>query len=717
MHILQLVPALDVGGVERGVLDLARGLISRGHRVSVVSSGGRLVEELMRLGAKHYTIPVNRKSPWSILQAVPTLTQLIREAQVDLVHARSRVPAWAGFLACRRTGIPFLTTCHGFYAPHPASRVMTWGRTVIAPSEALGRYLIDQFHLPPERLRIIPRGVDLTQFEFRQPRPRSPDGRGEGPWRIGVIGRLTALKGHEIALHALQQLHQQGVPATLCIIGGAPPPRPRRLPGGQLRLRLVELAQSLGVEQAVEWQGARGDVPACLRGLDVVLVPSVYPESFGRSVLESQAVGVPVIASRLGALAEVIEDGRTGLLVPPRDPGAIARAVRQLMDDDALRALLIEQGRRRVEERFTVDRMVDDTLALYQECLTAPRVLIWKLSALGDVVLATPSLRAIRRRFPDAFIALAVGRPVYDAVARCPHVNEVVVYDPTRKDRGPLGAWRFARRLKRAGFDRSIDLQNSRLTHALAWLAGIPTRVGYDRRWGRLLSRPVALPRAPMSPVSHQQPLLQAAGVALDGEALELWPSETDEQQVAQLLHDAGIDPSRPLIGVHPGGSARWATKRWEPARWAALCDRLAEQGCQVVVTGSPAEAGLGEQLLRLTKSKPIVAVGKTRLMELACLIRRCQAFVTLDSAPLHLAAAMGTPAVALFGPTDPARHVPPAAQIRVLKRDVFCSPCYSTRCRTITHACMKRITVEEVTQAITDLMKPTQFVRPVEPV
>ena len=694
MHVLQLLPTLDVGGVERGVLDLARGLIRRGHRASVVSSGGRLVGELTRLGATHYTIPLHEKSPWSILRAVPTLTRLIRAAQVDLVHARSRVPAWAGYLACRRTGKPFITTCHGFYVPHRASRVMTWGRTVIAPSRVLGRYLIDQFHLPPERLRIIPRGVDLEQFAFRG-HPPAP----KGPWRIGLIGRLTALKGHGIALHIVHQLLRQGLPVKLCVIGEPPPHKPH------LRQRLMDLARSLGVEQHVEWWGARDDVAACLRGLDCVLVPSVHPESFGRSVIESQAVGVPVVASRLGGLAEVIEDGQTGLLVPPRDAAAFAQAIRRLMQDEALRTHVIEQGRRRVEERFSVERMVDETLRVYEECLRQPRILVWKLSALGDVVLATPSLRAIRRQFPASCIALAVGRPVYEVIARCPYVNEVVVYDPTRKDRGPLGAWRLTRRLKRVGFDLSIDLQNSRLTHALAWLAGIPMRLGYARRWGRLLSHSVALPRRPMPPIAHQQHLLQAAGVALDGDALELWPSEIDEQQAARLLSDASIDSSRPLIGVHPGGSARWKTKRWPMERWAALCDRLIQQGCHVVVTGSPDEAGLGEQLLQLTTSKPIILIGRTRLMELACLIRRCQAFVTLDSAPMHLAAAMKTPVVALFGPTDPARHRPPAAKMRILKQDVFCSPCYSTRCRTITHACMKRITVDDVAQTVEELL------------
>ncbi|MBI3324674.1 MAG: glycosyltransferase, partial [Candidatus Omnitrophica bacterium] len=329
MHILQLVPTLEVGGVERGVLDLAKGLIARGHSVSVVSAGGALVDELHRLGAMHHTMPVDQKSPWSAWRTIPTLCQLVRDTKVDLIHARSRVPAWIGYAAARRTGVPFVTTAHGFYTPHPVSRVMGWGRVVIVPSKALGRYLIDRFHVPPERLRVIPRGVDLAQFPFRPAPPGGPAWQGElstrtsvqrggeevrgvstgifpettpptagwggvrghpphegRAWRFGVIGRLTALKGHEVAIRALHQLASQHLPVSLCVIGDTPPNKP------QLRSQLLALAQILGVEPAIEWLGTRRDIPECLASLDGVLVPSTYPESFGRSVVEAQAVGV-----------------------------------------------------------------------------------------------------------------------------------------------------------------------------------------------------------------------------------------------------------------------------------------------------------------------------------------------------------------------------------------------------------------------------------------
>lgn len=684
MHILQLLPKLEVGGVERGVLDLSKGLIARGHRVSVVSAGGPLVERLTAVGAMHYQLPVHEKSPATMASCVPAVAQLIRATGVDIVHARSRVPGWIGFAAARWAQRPFVTTAHGFYKPHLGSRVMTWGRVVIAPSTALGRYLIEQLRLPKERLRVIPRGVDLEEFTV-QPQPSVH----HGPWRIGLFGRLSPIKGQEIALRACQRLLRNGLSVKLCLAGDTPESAARR--------SLEALIRSLQLEEAVEWFGVRQDIPALIASMDLIVAPSTYPESFGRSVIESQAVGRPVVASRLGAFTEVIDDGRSGLLVPPGDWQALADAIERFISDAALRTRCIERGRQRVEADWNAQRMVERTLAVYDECLTKPRVLIWKLSALGDVILSTPSLRAIRRQFPQGRLTLVVGRSAYEVVARCPYLDDVIIYDPARKDRGPLRQGALLNRLRQGAFDLSIDLQNSRKTHLMAWLAGVPVRVGYDRKLGWLLNRAVRLPRVVLAPIAHQHYLLRQAGFMTNGEALELWPSPLDEQRAVQLLTPGRLRGGRQLVGMHPGGSGRWKTKRWDLDRWAKVCDALAQRNVHVVVVGGPEERPLGEALIQLTSTPPLVVIGQTNLMELACLIKRCDVFMAHDSSALHFAAAVGTPTVALFGPTDPRRHLPPTFTGQVIQQDVFCSPCYSTSCRTITHACMKRISVEEV--------------------
>jgi heptosyltransferase-2 len=286
-------------------------------------------------------------------------------------------------------------------------------------------------------------------------------------------------------------------------------------------------------------------------------------------------------------------------------------------------------------------------------------------------------------------------------------VDDVLIYDPHGRP-DALRQWTLVKRLRERGFDVSVDLQNSRRTHLLAWLAGIPVRAGYRRKCGWLLNRGVRLPRVVLAPIAHQHYLLQKAGIAPDGDALELWPQAADEQRAEALVRSLRT-PERPLIvGMHPGGSGRWQTKRWDLDRWARVCDALAQRGVGVIVTGGPEERALGEALLRLTGRPPLVVIGQTTLMELACLIKRCDAFMAHDSSSLHLASAVGTPAVALFGPTDPRRHLPPTFAGQVIKKDVWCSPCYAARCRTITHACMKRISVEEVLRAVLGLLAET---------
>lgn len=686
MHILQLLPALEVGGVERGVLDVTKGLLARGHQVTVISSGGALVERLTQLGAAHHQLPVHEKSLGTIRACIPQVAEIIRASRIDIVHARSRVPGWIGFFAARHTQRPFITTAHGFYKPHWASRVMCWGRTVIVPSEALAHYLATEFGLPRQAMRVIPRGIDLDEF------PRQPPASPPGPWRIGLIGRVSALKGHDVALQAAARLVQQGHAVQLVFAGDAP--------ASALRQRLEAQVKTLRLEPHVVWLGVQQDIPAVIASLDTVIVPSTYPESFGRSVLEAQASGRPVVASRLGALADIVEHEGTGLLVPPGDPSALAAAIARLKDDAALRERLVAAARRRVEAEWDVQQMVARTLEVYDEALHKPRLVIWKLSALGDVVLATPTLRAVRRQYPQAHITLVVGRTAYEIVARCPYLDDIIIYEPRRQAQG-WGAWDFLRRLRARRFDLSLDLQNSRRTHVLAWLAGIPVRMGYRRKGGWLLNRGVRLPKVVLAPQAHQQHLLEGVGIARDGEQLELWPSPMDQQRAAQLLPPVDRAAGGLRVGMHPGGSGRWQTKRWDLERWIELCRLLQQRGVTVVVTGGPQERALGEAFRRQVTPPPTILIGQTSLMELAEVIRHCDVFVAHDSSSLHLAAAGGTPTIALFGPTDPRRHLPPVFTGQVIKKDVFCSPCYSPRCRTVTHACMKRITVEEVYQAV----------------
>src|SRR3989338_1650984 len=189
MKILQILPELNVGGVETGTVDLAKYLQEHNHQSVVVSNGGVLVGELESVNIRHYRLPVHKKSFWTMMSCIQRLEKIIRQEKVDIVHARSRVPAWIAFFACRRTKTAFLTTCHGYYGNHFFSRVMGWSKLVIAPSEVIGRHMIDDFSVLPENVRIIPRSVDLKKFDIS----RDPF-CSRTRYTISIIGRITPLK-------------------------------------------------------------------------------------------------------------------------------------------------------------------------------------------------------------------------------------------------------------------------------------------------------------------------------------------------------------------------------------------------------------------------------------------------------------------------------------------------------------------------------------------
>lgn len=707
MKILQLIPQLEVGGVETGTLDVAQGLVQRGHEALVVSHGGVLVPRLESLGGRHIALPVHRKHPWTVWRTARDLETLIVREGVDVIHARSRVPAIIGYLAWRRlarrivwtggrvTQPVFVTTCHGFYRPHWFSFPATWGRVVIAASDAMARHLIDRFGVTPEQLRLIPRGLDVTQFPFREIAKDPP----RAVWTIAVVGRLTPIKGHPALFKAMAAVVKLVPKVLLLVVGDAPPEKT------SYERDLRRLVQQLGLEKVVSFIGRREDIPQLLSTVDLLVMPSTYHEGFGRVLIEAGACGVPVVASRIGGVTDVVEDGRTGLLVPPGDPAALSQAIVRLLKDRPLAARLAATFRQGIETTFTLPGMIERTLQVYQEAAAGIRVLVIKLSAVGDVVLITPSLRALRSRFPRAHITVVVGRESRELLQRCPYVDSLVVFERDR-DGTPWGLWRVGARLRRAQVDLVVDLQNNRLSHWLGVLSGAPRRFGFGgRRWSWLLTDRATDPASPVPPVAHQFRVLEPLGIREADPRLELWPSEADQQVVRQLLAEAWVPEGAPLVGLHVGGSRRWQSKRWPVECCVQLVDRLAaERHIRTVLTGEKADGPLAQQIARAARAKPVMAVGRTSLAELAAMITRCQAFVVSDTAPLHMAAAVGTPAVALFGSTDPARHAPPAAALRVLKVSLPCSPCYRASCYRLGRGhmeCMRLLTVDRVYQAV----------------
>ena len=369
--VLQVLPSLVSGGVERGTLEIAEALVAAGFRAFVASAGGPLVAPLEALGARHVILPLATKSPVGIWRNAGALARLAREEGIAILHARSRAPAWSALAAARRVGARFVTTYHGTYNEGlPGKRfynsVMARGDRVIAISRFIAGHVRATHGVGEDRLRIIPRGVDERLFDPARVAPERiaalrvawdvPEGRPV----VMLPGRVTRWKGQGVLVEAMARLPGD---ALALLVGDA---------GGKAGFReeLAARIAALGLRDRVRLVGHAQDMPAALLIADVVVHASTDAEAFGRTVIEAQAMERCVVASDLGGPTETVEDGATGWRVPPGDAAALAVAIdKVLVMPVADRAAIGARARAAVLAGYTTARMQAATLAVYRELL------------------------------------------------------------------------------------------------------------------------------------------------------------------------------------------------------------------------------------------------------------------------------------------------------------------------------------------------------------
>lgn len=334
---------------------------------------------------------------------------------------------------------------------------------------------------------------------------------------------------------------------------------------------------------------------------------------------------------------------------------------------------------------------------------------------VGDTVMSLPALAALRARFTQAEIVVVAKPWVSDLYRNHPAVSRQIVYDPEGEHRGPRGFWKLVEALRAERFDAAILFQNAFQAAWMAWRAGIPVRVGYG--WegrSRFLTEAVE----PVSPAaySHQadsylQLLFRAGIIDRPGPIREirLFLDEAEKAWAAKHLESLGLEGPRFLIGLNPG-AAFGPAKRWLPERFRELADQLVGAfQADVIIFGSRAEKPLAEAIGQAMKRAPTVLAGQTTLRQLMALMGECRLFVTNDSGPMHLAAALGVPLVAVFGSTDERATGPLGPRVRIVKHHVPCSPCGLRECP-IDFRCMTGITVNDVFKAAVDLVEEGQI-------
>lgn len=375
MKVLQVIPGLDTGGAERTTIEIAQALVREGHEALVASEGGAMEAELAAVGGELIRLPLATKNPVRMLGNAGRLKALIGERGIDIVHARSRAPAWSAMRAARAAGVKFVTTYHGTYNAKSGLKryynsIMARGDRVIANSEFIRDHIVSGHGLRADAITVIPRGVDVDRFEMTDSVKRrgrdlaSEWALPEDRFIVMLPARLTRWKGQLVAIQALGHLKAAGRDVPVLVLVGGDQGR------NSYHEEIERLIGRHGLEKDVWIVGHCDDMPGALAMADLAVNPSTDPEAFGRTAAEASAAGLPVIVADHGGAREVVEDGITGWRTPPGDAEALAKTLQAAMElDIAARQAMGRAGRQRIMNRFTVTSLQSSTLRVYGELL------------------------------------------------------------------------------------------------------------------------------------------------------------------------------------------------------------------------------------------------------------------------------------------------------------------------------------------------------------
>jgi len=369
--ILQVVPALISGGVERGTLEIAKKIVEAGNNSIVISAGGPLVAPLEKSGSKHIIMNVASKNPITIWYNARKISAIIRELNVDIVHARSRAPAWSCYMAAKSTGIRLITTFHGIYNFKSSIKkfynsVMTEGHKVIAVSNFVKKHIIDNYKIDEKKIIVIHRGVNHNDFSQKNLTTKIITNFREKykvPMDTPVIllpSRMTEWKGHMILIDALEKIKDLNF---YCIMAGDLAKHPAYV------TRIKDKIHQYKIKNRIQLFGNEPNMTALYGISDIVLSTSIEPEAFGRTIIEAQSMEKIVIATNIGGACETIEDGVTGFHIPPRDSDALAEKIAYCLSIIGSQESndMTSKARKAATDNFSLDLMLKSTLSIYDE--------------------------------------------------------------------------------------------------------------------------------------------------------------------------------------------------------------------------------------------------------------------------------------------------------------------------------------------------------------
>jgi glycosyltransferase involved in cell wall biosynthesis len=367
--ILQVVPALISGGVERGTLDIAKRIVEVGHNSIVISAGGPMVESLIDSGSQHITLNASSKNPVTIWKNAHVISNIIRDQKVDIVHVRSRAPAWSCYMAAKATKTKLITTFHGIYSfNNPIKKfynsIMTEGDKVVAVSNFVKKHIMENYKVDPNKIIVIHRGVDHVEFnqnQLSEDKLKQFKTKYRVPENTPVLllpARMTSWKGHNVLIDALEKIKHLNF---YCILAGDLGKHPAYVSRIQTKIR------GYGLQGNVQLFGNERDIINLYGISNIVLSTSVEPEAFGRTIIEAQSMQKLVIATSIGGACETIQDGVNGFHVEPGNSSALAKKIEYCLfllgSEDEKN--ITDNARKTASEKFSLDKMLKSVISLY----------------------------------------------------------------------------------------------------------------------------------------------------------------------------------------------------------------------------------------------------------------------------------------------------------------------------------------------------------------
>jgi lipopolysaccharide heptosyltransferase II len=699
------------------------------HPIVVCPAEGELAERMRGVGAEVICLDVGRIRYLNPL-IIKKFISLIRDKRIDLIHTDSPTETFYAGIAARMTGTPLIWHIRVSDGEWLLDRVLSSLATrLILVAHALSQrfpWLEDS-----QRIVVIYNGIDLEEFDNFPATSsiRTELNVSQDTVLLVCIGRIEERKGQEDLISAMRDIDN----AKLILVGG----------GDKRYIRRIQnLCKEFGISDRVFFTGYRDDIPSVLRDIDIFVFPTIKGEGFPRVILEAMAAGKPVVATDNAGNPEAVVDGLTGYIVPAGGSSSLAAKLNELVANKKKRTAMGGAGRKRVEGFFPIQRNVEGTQNVYLDILEKHnersivahgfdrmiiglksrmigiylgirKILLWPLTALrevtmlpqhdiksilflrhdriGDMVLSTAALKALKRAYPDAMITVLASKRNYEILKHNPHVDEIFIYK---------GVIRFIREIRSRDYDLVIDpfltyeLQQAFMTH----LARGKYRIGFARAGREIffnLKGPVA--SSPKKMVDHLLDLVEAVGGKREGCVPEVFLTDEEQQWASEVLSNKGIGEHELIVAIHTG--AYYPSQRWPTERFGELARRILEQyEVKVILLGSRDEQDLVKKVKEIA-GKGIKDFSGLRLRKLIALLSKCDLMVCNNSGPLHIASALKVPTVSMIGPTVTPLWLPSGKHDVLIKKELSCSPCNRAICKG--HECMESITADEVFESV----------------